>query len=265
MSAPDWTLRVGPVLNSRHWAVLSFVFVLLTNGAAIYLFDDVAKHTAFWSNVWVWYALVDVGLMFLLLAAMTVHLWQWRMEQVSAFGLLAGVCTLNLLLPSYIGIATYSAAPLGLKLLLWGCLLAYQGWFALGIVRAYRRVWNEPSLRKLLLVEKDDHFLFLHQGENIVRGKVGFQLHCSPLTMIVFMVIGFGTFFIRKPLTNYFDVNWVPIAYAIMSVPLATLATAMIVISIQYFIYPHRLTRETGKVVYLDKLSKPPGKEGNPC
>ena len=227
---------------------------------AIFLFDDVARRTPFWSNAWVWYAFVVTSLMCLLLGAMALRQWQWRMEQVSAFGFLAGICTLNLLLPTYVGIATYSAAPQGMKLLLWGGLLGYQGWFALGIARAYRRAWNEPSLLKLMLIEKDDHFLFLHQGENLVREKVGFQLHCSPLTMIVFMVAGFGTYFVRNPLIAYFDVSWVPIAYAIISVPLATLGTAMIVVSLQYFVYPHRLTRETGKVVYLDKVSKPVSK-----
>jgi hypothetical protein len=111
-----------------------------------------------------------------------------------------------------------------------------------------------------MLVEMDDHFLFFQQGEIKVREKIGFKAHCNPLIMIVFMVAGFATYFIRKPLTDYFDVNWVPIAYAIMALPLATLGTSLLMISWQYFIYPYRLTKQTGKIVYLDDMTKPTAK-----
>lgn len=261
MSISDWTERVTPALNSRHFGLqIILVLTILCNGLAIFMFADIAKYALFWSNNWVWYILVHSGLMLSLSLAMAVRLWQWRMEQLGLMCALGAMCILNFLLCSYVGIATYSAAPISLKLVLWVILLSYHGWFAFRLARAFRRAWEDRSLRNLMLVEKDDHFLFLQKGEILVRKKVGFRMHGSNLSIIFFLAAGFSTYFVRKSLVDYFDVSWVPIAYAIMTFPLASLGTSLFMVGWQYFFYPHRLTRQTGKVVYLDNMSRPLGK-----
>ena len=258
MSAPDWTERVTPFLNSRHFGLqIVLILTILGNGLAIFMLADIAKYTLFWSNNWIWFTLVHSGLMLSLSLLMAVRLWQWRMEQLGVMCALGAICILNFLLCSYIGIATYSAAPIGVKLVLWIILLSYHGWFAFRVAIAFRTAWGDSSLRNLMLVEKADHFIFLQKGEILVREKVGLQIHSSSLSIIIFLIAGFATYFVRKSLVDYFDVSWVPIAYAVITFPLATLGTSLFMVGWQYFFYPNLLTRQTGKVVYLDNMSRP--------
>lgn len=260
MSVSDWTVRVRPFLNSRHYAVLLIGAALLFDGFAIFMFDDVAKHTPFWSNVLVLYAFTHAGLMLLIAISMSIKLWQWRMEQLAIVNCFSAFALFNLLLPSYLAIAIYSAAAFELKLFLWLILLCTQGWFARRIFLAYKKAWSDPELKRLMLVEKEDHFIFFQEGEILVREKIGVRAHGSIFIMVIFLLMGFATYFVRIPLISYFDVSWVPIAYAVMVLPFATLATALLVTGIQYFIYSRRITLCTGKVVYLDNMSKPPNK-----
>ena len=256
MSAPDWTTRVRPALNSRHFSVILAGFIIITNGLALFLVDDVAAKTLFFSNVFVWWIGAHSVLGFVVSAAMAIHLWQWRMEQLGVFFILFGVSLVNVFLASYMSIATYSAAPIFVKIVLWMALTAYLYYFSGKNFKAFSNAWHDVILKKHLLVEKDDHIIFLQLNEAKIREKIGFKLHSNPKLIVIFIIAGLATFFVRAELTAFFNVNWVPIAYAIMAIPLSTLGVMMITLGWQYFLYSHLLKIQTKKIVFLDNISK---------
>jgi hypothetical protein len=258
MSAPDWSLRVAPALNSRHVAVFILIGITLLNSFSIFLYFSAAEHIPFKSNVFISFILLHSLLVLVLLASMLVTLWQWRMEQYAVVGCFVWISLWNFLYCTYVSIATYSSAALTIKLLLWIVILSYQVWWASRVIRLYKIAWENPKLRALMLAEKDDHFLFYAKGEVLVREKIGFQAHGKSIAVIMFIALGIATFFERKLLVEYFGVDWALIAYSIVTLSLSPLVISLFTISLQYLIYSWRLFRKTGKVIYLDNLSNPP-------
>jgi hypothetical protein len=256
MTVPDWTERVRPALNSRHLSILLTVFFLIANALALFLADDVARKTPFFSNIFVWWIAAHIALGLLLALSMTISLWQWQMEQLGLVGVLFGFGLINLLLCSYVSIATYSAASVLVKVALWGTLLTYLFWFGWRNFVAFSHAWSDEKLRLLFILEKSDHFIFFQLGEIEVRKKINFKIHCHSLTCLVFILAGLASYLFRFELATYFEVNWIPLAYAIAMAPIATLGVTMITLGWQYIIYSRHLAKETGKSIYLNNISK---------
>lgn len=255
MTISTWSKRVSPMLNSRHFACIILAMGLFFDGFAIFMFDDASNVTTFKSNLLIWYAFAHMALLFLLAAIMAAKIWAWRIEQLGIVCVAAGSSILNLLLPSYLVAATYSAAAVEIKLILWLVLIGSQFWFALKILRFYAKTWADPILKKLILLEKEDHYLFFQQGEIHAREIGSFKAHINVTVMIVFLVVGLSTYFFNKQLSTYFGMNWVPIAYAFMALPFATLGTMLITLGYHYLTYLRGISKATGKTIYLDNMT----------
>jgi hypothetical protein len=258
MTAPDWTKRVRPVLNSRHLSVVLIVFLLIANGLALFLVDDAAGKTPFFSNIFVWWIGAHSVFGLTVSLTMAISLWQWKMEQLGLFLTVFGFGVLNLLLSSYLSIATYSTASVFVKVTLWVILVGNLFYFSWGNFNSFSRAWHDEELRKYFLLEKDDHFIFYQLGEVEVREKTNFRASCQPIVCVVFVLAGLATYPFRSQLTAYFEVNWIPLAYAIMMAPLATIGAMMITLGWQYMLYSMRVSRRINKQIYLDDMSKLP-------
>lgn len=258
MTVANWTERVKPALNSRHFAlILMPIALLIANGISFVVFNNISDEVAFLSNKLIIYLSIHSLVVFCLMLSMVARLWQWRLEQLGIVGVLGFLCFLNLFLCSYLGIASYSSAPVEAKTLMWLVLIVYFCWFSWEkVIRPYTTIWNNKNYFDSIFEEKNDHFIFYQLNEVALREKAGFKQSAPPILIIIFISIAFCSFFFRVYLTNYFGVSWLLVAYAIMALPVATIAVSFIVACTQYFYIARRILKQTGKPVYINNISK---------
>jgi hypothetical protein len=258
MTVSDWSKRVKPALNSRHFSlILLFPLALFSNGLAFFLSSQITKGVHFFDDLWVLYLALHSCLMLLLTLAMSIRAWSWRLEQLGVVSIAISLCFFNLFFGAYIPIAIYSSASIAVKLFMWLSLASYSVWFTIkSVVRPLKEMMLNSKIKEKIYVKNETHYIFHQLTEVAAREKLGFKIHCHPFTALLFLLFGITSIFIRKDLSIYFNVEWIVIAHAIFSFPLISLVSSFLVLGLIYLYQARIIFKETRKYIYLNNISK---------
>ena len=228
--------RIPPPIRSRQLAVPIAAFGLIADGLGVFLANDVATGVPFSTNYWVWIGLLHATFCVGIAVCMGVGDWSWRAAHMG-FASLTYLALGYLLLSSYIGLALYSRAPVGVRVTMLLALVAYHGWWVSRIVMRYRCAWQTGKFRRLIYVEQEDCITLRRSGEQEVRRRLGIKFFPGNLTIVATLLVSLGSYFFRHDLTQYFGAQWVPIAFAIGGFTMSIFATTLVTMSVLlYFV-----------------------------
>lgn len=214
----------GIYLSRLGLPILIVASAALLDGFGVFMSNDVAHNTPFFSNIVVWFGLAHFFISIILSASLILTTWSWRAEHqlIIAFGLV-GVG--YLLLSTYFGLVFYSSAPLLVRAIFLSMLLLYHGWHVWHVAHGYEHIWTDDRLRQHLYVEHDSYYLCLRYGEEAIRKKLKMRLFPYNVTIIINLLVGLVSYFYRHELSGYFDANWIPICVAIWGISLSVFVT----------------------------------------
>lgn len=247
-----------PFARPSRFIAIGAVLPLLASLAGAGFANGAAPNVTFFQNPLVCLCLAICAASCAMLIVPRLFNWDWRtgyfgfsllfIFSISIFGGVPWLCILY-----------FSSAPLWLRGALFSshafCLL----WWASRYVRVYRTAFGNDALRDAMYEEDGDCFYYRQHGDRMVLDTV-FHFKEFPSTMFTLstLAVACGSMVYARELVNFFGLPYAHLFLAIFSISVNMIGVGFLVRGwLVFFKYPTILRRRTGKMVYVDMVTKP--------
>jgi hypothetical protein len=183
--------------------------------------------------------------------------WDWRSYYYGAS--LFGVASMALIgLYPVLAIVIYSSLPLYIRIFLLFLEAAVVTMWCHRFVRCYAEISKKKILFDGVYVEEDERFyLLIKRDKKVVETEMQISVFPSGKCFLICFFAGIATFSYAVEITKFLGISFTSLLFAAITAPFPAaflgLATKM---WLMFFLYPSRLRATTGKLIYVDMLSK---------
>lgn len=198
----------------------------------------------------------SVGVMLMLVPRLFA--WNWDSRHFGAASLLIASIALLGAIP-WLSILLYSRPALWLRLLLFVPYLAAHCWWAWRFVRVYRDIFADAAMRRQLYAEGPNCFYYVQKANTLLlEKKLKFASMPSAFLFLGCLALAFVSLFFAMPLVRYFGLPMPHLFLAIAAIPIDMMGVGLAVQGLlAFYWYPARLRAQTGKLTFVDVVSKP--------
>ena len=183
--------------------------------------------------------------------------WDWRAGYFGVTGFYLLSMALTGLIP-LLCVLVYGGAPVLVKILLLAINTAILVWWGWRCVPMYRKIFANSEMRDKIYHEDTDCFYYYKQGDRMVLDKVfKFSDFPSAAVIVLSFALAFGMMFYARALVAFLGV---PIPHIFLLSAAISLEMIGVGAAVRgwmiYYHYPRQLKRQTGKMVYVDMVTK---------
>lgn len=247
--------------NGMLGGVFPFAIVFLgvfSSGVGIFLANDVAWDTPFWSNLVVW---IGFGLMFFsVCVAIWIFFadWLWTVPQFG-LALLAAIvpCAYGFVFGPLVSSVLYSHASVFAKCLLSAPIFLMHISWGRHVAQSCAAILEDKSSSDRVWVRhKGIATVFMNQCAKSVAEQKGFQVLPPLLYVGVPFLLPVPMYFFGKELTRFFSIPFIPLVFLVIGSVVFLIFTSLIVYSfIIHFRASGQIVQATGEPVLIDMVS----------
>lgn len=183
--------------------------------------------------------------------------WNWRAQYFGFSTLLLASVSLLGIIP-WLCLVLYSALSPMTRFFIFCAYIAINFWWCRRFVLFYGRIFSEKILRDFVYLEEIDAVYYSQKNDNCLMEK-RFRFRQFPSAAAV--LIPFVSAFLLVPFSHTINVL-VGLPFALSFLTVGSLPITLMILGLTtrglliFYFYPWKIKKQTGKIVYVDLLTK---------